>query len=325
MFKAAVVTSLTNDLSSIEIAEFKRRSLKPNEVRVKVEAASVNFPDLLMTEGLYQYKPDIPFTLGMESSGTVIEVGDDVKSFTIDDSVIVSGKTGSFAEEIIAAEDLLRLKPDSLNWEQAASFTVAYLTAYVALVCRGNIESGESLLVHGAAGGVGLAAVDLGMHYGANVIATSASSSKREFLSSYGAHHVLPDSGFKDKVKELTPYNGADIIYDPVGGDVFDESIRCIAWNGRLLVIGFTSGRIPNIGVNMPLIKGFSVVGVRGGEFGRRDPEMGKKNLEEIDKLASEGKLNPHIHKTYSLDNTVDALNELRNRTVIGKVCIKPN
>ena len=325
MFKAAVVTSLTNDLSSIEIAEFKRRSLKPNEVRVKVEAASVNFPDLLMTEGLYQYKPDIPFTLGMESSGTVIEVGDDVKSFTIDDSVIVSGKTGSFAEEIIAAEDLLRLKPDSLNWEQAASFTVAYLTAYVALVCRGNIESGESLLVHGAAGGVGLAAVDLGMHYGANIIATSASSSKREFLSSYGAHHVLPDSGFKDKVKELTPYNGADIIYDPVGGDVFDESIRCIAWNGRLLVIGFTSGRIPSIGANMPLIKGFSVVGVRGGEYGRRDPEMGKKNLEEIDKLASEGKLNPHIHKTYSLDNTVDALNELRNRTVIGKVCIKPN
>ena len=325
MFKAAVVTSLTNDLSSIEIAEFKRRSLKPNEVRVKVEAASVNFPDLLMTEGLYQYKPDIPFTLGMESSGTVIEVGDDVKSFTIDDSVIVSGKTGSFAEEIIAAEDLLRLKPDSLNWEQAASFTVAYLTAYVALVCRGNIERGESLLVHGAAGGVGLAAVDLGMHYGANIIATSASSSKREFLSSYGAHHVLPDSGFKDKVKELTPYNGADIIYDPVGGDVFDESIRCIAWNGRLLVIGFTSGRIPSIGANMPLIKGFSVVGVRGGEYGRRDPEMGKKNLEEIDKLASEGKLNPHIHKTYSLDNTVDALNELRNRTVIGKVCIKPN
>ena len=323
MFKAVVVTSLTNNLSSIEITEFKRRSLKPNELRIEVQAASVNFPDLLMTEGLYQYKPETPFILGMESSGIVIEVGDDVKSFKIDDKVIVGGKTGSFAEEIVATEDLIRIKPDSLNWEQAASFTVAYLTAYVALVCRGNIESGESLLVHGAAGGVGLAAVDLGMHYGAKVIATSASSSKREFLSSYGAHHVLPDSGFKDKVKELTPSNGADIIYDPVGGDVFDESIRCIAWNGRLLVIGFTSGRIPSIGANMPLIKGFSVVGVRGGEYGRRDPEMGKKNLEEIDKLASEGKLNPHIHKTYSLDNTIGALNELRDRTVIGKVCIK--
>ena len=324
MFKAAIVNSLTNDLSSIEVVELKRKSLKPNEVRIKIIAAAVNFPDLLMTEGLYQYKPEPPFTLGMESSGIVIEIGDDVNSFSIDDNVIVGGKTGSFAEEIVVTEDLLRLKPNALNWEQAASFTVAYLTAYVALVCRGNIENGESLLVHGAAGGVGLAAVDLGIHYGAKVIATSASSSKREFLSSYGAHHVLPDSGFKDKVKELTPGNGADIIYDPVGGDVFDESIRCIAWNGRLLVIGFTSGRIPSIGANMPLIKCFSVVGVRGGEYGRRDPEMGKKNLEAIDELASEGKLNPHIHKTYSLESTIDALNELRNRTVIGKVCIKP-
>ena len=250
MFKAAIVNSLTNDLSSIEVVELKRKSLKPNEVRIKIIAAAVNFPDLLMTEGLYQYKPEPPFTLGMESSGIVIEIGDDVKSFSIDDNVIVGGKTGSFAEEIVVTEDLLRLKPNALNWEQAASFTVAYLTAYVALVCRGNIENGESLLVHGAAGGVGLAAVDLGIHYGAKVIATSASSSKREFLSSYGAHHVLPDSGFKDKVKELTPGNGADIIYDPVGGDVFDESIRCIAWNGRLLVIGFTSGRIPSIGAN---------------------------------------------------------------------------
>ena len=176
----------------------------------------------------------------------------------------------------------------------------------------------------GAAGGVGLAAVDLGLHYGAKVIATSTSSTKRDFLSSYGAHYVLPASDFKDKVKEFTNGHGADIIYDPVGGDVFDESVRCIGWNGRLLIIGFTSGRIPSVGVNMPLIKGFSVVGVRGGEYGRRDPEVGRKNLEVIDKLASDEKLNPHIHKTYPLERTIDALNELRNRTVIGKVCIKP-
>ena len=238
--------------------------------------------------------------------------------------MIISGKTGSFAEEIIVYEDSIRIKPESLSWEQAASFTVAYLTAYVALVCRSNIKSAESLLVHGAAGGVGLAAVDLGLHYGAKVIATSASSTKRDFLSSYGAHYVLPASGFKDKVKEFTNGYGADIIYDPVGGDVFDESVRCIGWNGRLLIIGFTSGRIPTVGVNMPLIKGFSVVGVRGGEYGRRDPEMGRKNLEAIDKLASDKKLNPHIHKIYPLERTIDALNELRNRTVIGKVCIKP-
>ena len=324
MYKAVVVNSLSNDFSSIEIVDIERKQLESNEVRIQVKAASVNFPDLLMTEGLYQYKPKTPFILGMESSGIIIEKGNAVSAFSIGDEVIVSGKTGSFAEEIIAAEDLIRIKPKSLNWEQAASFTVAYLTAYVALVCRGNIENGESLLVHGASGGVGLAAVDLGNYFGANVIATSASSKKREFLKTYGAQHVLPDKEFKDKVKELTSGSGADIIYDPVGGDVFDESVRCIGWNGRLLIIGFTSGRIPSVNVNMPLIKGFSVVGVRGGEYGRRDPEKGKKNLESIDKLAISGKLNPHIHKTYSLENVTEALNELRNRTVIGKVCIKP-
>ena len=324
MYKAAVVNSLSNDLDSVEIIELKREALKPNEVRVQIKAASVNFPDLLMTQGLYQYKPEPPFTLGMESSGLIVEIGNNVDSFAIDDEVIVSGKTGSFAEEIIATEDLIRMKPKSLNWEQAASFTVAYLTAYVALVCKGNIQDGETLLVHGAAGGVGLAAVDLGRYFGANVIATSGSSKKREFLSSYGAHHALPDNGFKDKVKELTSGNGADIIYDPVGGDVFDESVRCIGWNGRLLIIGFTSGRIPSINVNMPLIKGFSVVGVRGGEYGRRNPVKGQQNMDAIDQLASSNKLNPHIHNSYSLENTVDAINELKNRTVIGKVCIVP-
>ena len=324
MYKAAVVNSLSNDLNSVEIIELKRETLKPNEVRVQIKAASVNFPDLLMTQGLYQYKPEPPFTLGMESSGLIVEVGNNVDSFAIDDEVIISGKTGSFAEEIIATEDLIRMKPKSLNWEQAASFTVAYLTAYVALVCKGNIKDGETLLVHGAAGGVGLAAVDLGRYFGANVIATSGSSKKREFLSSYGAHHALPDNGFKDKVKELTSGNGADIIYDPVGGDVFDESVRCIGWNGRLLIIGFTSGRIPSINVNMPLIKGFSVVGVRGGEYGRRNPVKGQQNMDAIDQLASSNKLNPHIHNSYSLENTVDAINELKNRTVIGKVCIVP-
>jgi len=324
MYKAAVVNSLTNDLNSLEIIELKREILKPNEVRVQIKAASVNFPDLLMTQGLYQYKPEPPFTLGMESSGLIVEIGNNVDSFAIDDEVIVSGKTGSFAEEIIATEDLIRMKPKSLNWEQAASFTVAYLTAYVALVCKGNIQDGETLLVHGAAGGVGLAAVDLGRYFGANVIATSGSSKKREFLSSYGARHALPDNGFKDKVKELTSGNGADIIYDPVGGDVFDESVRCIGWNGRLLIIGFTSGRIPSINVNMPLIKGFSVVGVRGGEYGRRNPVKGQQNMDAIDQLASSNKLNPHIHNSYSLENTVDAINELKNRTVIGKVCIVP-
>ena len=324
MYKAAIVESLSENFSSVKIVSLERKTLKPNEIRVLIKAASVNFPDLLMISGLYQFKPEFPFVLGMESAGIIIEVGKDVKNFTIDDEVIVGGKTGSFSEEIVVTHEDIRRKPKYLSWEEASAFTVAYLTAYVALICRGNLNPGESLLVHGAAGGVGLAAVDLGNIYGANVIATASSSEKKDFLIGYGAEHVLPAKGFKDKVKELTEGKGADIIYDPVGGDVFDESVRCIAWNGRLLIIGFTSGRIPSIAVNIPLIKGFSVVGVRGGEFGRRNPKKGKENLDAIDNLAKEGKLNPNIYKTYPLENTVDALLELRNRSVIGKVCIKP-
>ncbi|SUZ54431.1 uncharacterized protein METZ01_LOCUS7285 [marine metagenome] len=324
MYKAAIVESLSENFSSVKIVNLERKTLKPNEIRVLIKAASVNFPDLLMISGLYQFKPEFPFVLGMESAGIIIEVGKDVKNFTIEDEVIVGGKTGSFSEEIVVTQEDIRRKPKYLSWEEASAFTVAYLTAYVALICRGNLNSGESLLVHGAAGGVGLAAVDLGNIYGANVIATASSSEKRDFLIGYGVEHVLPVKGFKDRVKELTEGKGADVIYDPVGGDVFDESVRCIAWNGRLLIIGFTSGRIPSISVNIPLIKGFSVVGVRGGEFGRRNPKKGKENLDAIDNLAKEGKLNPNIYKTYPLENTVDALLELRNRSVIGKVCIKP-
>ena len=267
----------------------------------------------------------MPFVLGMESSGVLIEKGQRVNNFEIGDEVIVSSFTGSFSEELCVDHVKVRKKPKGLNWEQASTYTVAYLTAYVALVTKGGLKPGETLLVHGAAGGVGLAAVDIGKFFGANVIAVASSKIKRDFLLSYGADFVLsPEKGFKDHVKKITNDRGADIIYDPVGGDVFDESIRCIAWNGRLLVVGFASGRIPSVPANMPLIKGFSVIGVRAGEYGRRSPEEGKKHFEEIDRLISEGSLKPHIHKIYSLDETIEALKELDERRVIGKVCINP-
>lgn len=325
MFRSVVVNSLSDDFSKISIEELDRQNLNSNEVRVKVYSASVNFPDLLMTKGLYQYKPEVPFTLGMESSGVIIETGKDVKDFNIGDEVIVSAFTGSFSEEIVIVEGKVRKKPLGLTWEQASTYTVAYLTAYVSLITKGGLKSGETLLVHGAAGGVGLAAVDIGRFIGAKVIAVASTQEKRDFLLSYGADFVLsPDKGFKDHVKEITNNIGADVVYDPVGGDVFDESIRCIAWNGRLLVVGFASGRIPSIPANMPLIKGFSVIGVRAGEYGRRSPQEGKEHFSSIDKLISGGSLNPHIHKIYSLDQAVDALRELRDRKVIGKVCVNP-
>ena len=325
MFRSVVVHNLSDDFSNISIENLDRKDLALDEVRVKVNSASVNFPDLLMTAGLYQYKPEIPFTLGMESSGVIVEIGSDIKDFNIDDEVIVSAFTGSFSEELVVPEIKVRKKPFGLNWEQASTYTVAYLTAYVSLITKGDLKPGETLLVHGAAGGVGLAAVDIGKYIGAKVIAVASTQEKRDFLLSYGADFVLsPAKGFKDHVKEITNNLGADVIYDPVGGDVFDESIRCIAWNGRLLVVGFASGRIPSIPVNMPLIKGFSVIGVRAGEYGRRSPQEGREHFAMIDKLISNGSLNPHIHKIYSLDQTIEALKELRDRKVIGKVCINP-
>lgn len=325
MYRSVVVHDLSNNFSNISVETFERKDIQPEEVRIKVKSASVNFPDLLMTAGLYQYKPEVPFVLGMESSGVLIEKGQRVNNFEIGDEVIVSSFTGSFSEELCVDQVKVRKKPKGLNWEQASTYTVAYLTAYVSLITKGGLKPGETLLVHGAAGGVGLAAVDIGKFFGANVIAVASSKIKRDFLLSYGADFVLsPEKGFKDHVKKITNGRGADIIYDPVGGDVFDESIRCIAWNGRLLVVGFASGRIPSVPANMPLIKGFSVIGVRAGEYGRRSPEEGKKHFEEIDRLISEGSLKPHVHKIYSLEETIEALKELDERRVIGKVCINP-
>ena len=325
MYRSVVVHDLSNNFSNISVETFERKDIQPEEVRIKVKSASVNFPDLLMTAGLYQYKPEVPFVLGMESSGVLIEKGQRVNNFEIGDEVIVSSFTGSFSEELCVDQVKVRKKPKGLNWEQASTYTVAYLTAYVSLITKGGLKPGETLLVHGAAGGVGLAAVDIGKFFGANVIAVASSKIKRDFLLSYGADFVLsPEKGFKDHVKKITNDRGADIIYDPVGGDIFDESIRCIAWNGRLLVVGFASGRIPSVPANMPLIKGFSVIGVRAGEYGRRSPEEGKKHFEEIDRLISEGSLKPHIHKKYSLDETIEAVKELDERRVIGKVCINP-
>jgi NADPH2:quinone reductase len=201
------------------------------------------------------------------------------------------------------------------------------MTAYVSLVRRGELQPGENLLVHGATGGVGMAAVQLGQKMGAKVIATGTSENKLKETLNWGAsHYVLTHKeggvSFRQEVKDLTEGKGADVIYDPVGGDVFDESIRCINWGGRILVVGFTSGRIPTAPVNMPLIKGFSIVGVRAGEFGRRDPVKGKENIEAVKKLADEGNLKPHICKTFKLEEAKEAIKFLSERKLVGKVAV---
>jgi NADPH2:quinone reductase len=321
--KAIVCRAIAEDIGTLTLEDIDLPPLGDGQARVRIRAAAVNFPDILTVQGKYQHKPPLPFTPGTEAAGDAIAVGAGVANVKVGDRVIVGG-LGCYAEEMQVPASSLRLIPNGVGYAQAASFTVAYLTAYVALVRRAALQAGEWLLVHGAAGGVGLAAVDLGRHLGAKVIATASSDAKRAFLQDYGADLVLPSSGFREAVKEATGGEGANVIYDPVGGDVFDESTRCIAFDGRIAIIGFTSGRIPRIGVNMPLIKGYSIMGVRAGEYGRKFPEKGRQNLFAIAKLLAEKKIRPHIHARFPLARAADAMRTLERREVIGKVVIEP-
>lgn len=322
--RAMRVHELSDDISVLRLEEVELPPPGPGEVRLDLKACSVNFPDILMVQGKYQFKPALPFSPGMEGAGVVAALGPDVTKLKVGDRVVAGLRIGGFAEAVNISEDACRPIPGKMDFAKAAAYPAAYLTAYVALVCRGRLQSGETLLVHGSTGGVGLAAVEMGKLLGATVIATSASDEKLKVVTQRGADHVVNvNDGFREKVKELTDGRGADVIYDPVGGDIFDESVRCIAWNGRLLIIGFTSGRIPTVSVNMPLIKGFSVVGVRAGEYGRRDPEAGKANIEAVDRLAAEGRIDPYICARFPLERAVDAMRMLQERKVVGKVVIE--
>jgi NADPH2:quinone reductase len=280
----------------------------------------------MQTRGEHQHKPPVPFVPGMELAGEIDAVGEGVTAFRVGDAVAGGGR-GGFAEYAVVPAQGLRRKPDTLTFSQAAGYPVAYLTAYVGLVRCGRTEPGEWVLVHGAAGGVGLAAVDLARILGARVIAASASDEKLAVIEREYAPDALVNvsGGFREKVKAITGGRGADVIYDPVGGDVFDESIRCIAFGGRILSIGFTSGRLPVLPVNIALIKGFSVIGVRAGEYGRQFPEKGRENQEAIWKLAEEGRVNPRVDKEFALSDWRAAFDSLADRKVIGKTIIRPD
>jgi len=337
--RALVVERLAPDYAGCAIRELPMPEPGPGQVRVRVRAAAVNFPDLLQTRGEYQHKPPLPFVGGLELAGEVDALGQGVSEFSPGDPVIASGAgfapgrdvaaagAAGFAEYALAPATGLKRKPTNLSFGQAAGYPVAYLTAYVALVRCARLEAGEWVLAHGAAGGVGLAAVDLARVLGARVIAASASDDKLAVI----AREYAPDAtvnvtgGFREAVKALTDGQGADVIFDPVGGDVFDESIRCIAFGGRLLSVGFTSGRWPTLPVNIALIKAFSVIGVRAGEYGRRYPEKGRENVEAIWRLAEEGKVRPRVDHEYPLADWREAFETLAGRKVVGKTIIRPD
>jgi len=321
---ALVCEAISEDLSGVRFQEIDAPIAEPGEALVRVRAASVNFPDLLMCQGKYQFKPAPPFIPGIDFAGEVAALGEGVAGLSIGQAVMGGARLGGFAAFLAAPAAALDPVPHGWSFAEAAAYPAAALTAYVALVRRGRLTAGETLLVHGAAGGVGLAAVKLGRALGARVIACASSPDKRAFLQALGVEAALPSSGFREAVLAMTDGVGAQVVFDPVGGDVFDESLRVTAFDGRLLVIGFASGRIGIVPSNIPLIKGFSIVGVRAGEYGRRFPERGRENRASILELAQDHRMRPHLHAVLPLAQGVEALKILQSRQAIGKVALEP-
>lgn len=298
--------------------------LGSDQVLIEVKAAGLNFPDLLMIQGKYQTQPELPFVVGGECAGVISAIGKDASRFKVGDKVIAIGGT-AFAEKNAVSEKACYPMPDGLSFEQAAGASVTYFTSYYALKQRANLQAGETLLVMGAGGGVGITAVEIGKMMGARVIAAASSEEKLQLAREMGADESINYSqqSVKDAVKKLTGGRGADVVYDPVGGDYSEEALRATAWNGRFLVIGFASGPIPKIPLNLPLLKGCSVVGVFWGTFTVMEPEVHKQNVAELRALFDEGKLNPVVTDRFELEDYTRAFACLSERRARGKVIIK--
>jgi NADPH2:quinone reductase len=311
--------------SVLQLEEVPRPELGADQVRVRLRAAGVNFPDVMMVAGDYQFQPPLPFVPGLEGAGEVLECAPGVSGFRPGDRVTVKLRPGAFQEEVVVSPALLNPLPAAYDFVAGAALPVAYLTAYHALVQRGRLNAGEVLLVHGAAGGVGLAAVDLGRQLGARVIAVASGEAKRRFLIDYGAEWAIDRvaENFRDEVLRLTDGQGADLVFDPVGGEAFEQSLRCLAWGGRLLVVGFASGRAGELPANYALLKGARVIGLRAGEAGRRNEALGRQLSDAVYRLAGAGRLRPHVSHCLPLAAAADGLRLIIAREAIGKVVLR--
>jgi len=294
-------------------------------VTIAVERAGLNFPDVLLVQGKYQVKPPFPFSPGAEVSGRIISAGAEASGFAPGDRVMATCTTGGFAEEVSVNHLATYKIPDAMSFDAAAALPLTYGTTYHALVDRGALRAGETLLVTGAGGGVGIAAVQLGKALGATVIAAAGSADKLAAAKAAGADHTIDYTSEKlvERVKALTNDAGADVIYDAVGGDVFDAALRSLAWGGRLLIIGFASGRIPEIPANRLLLKSASAVGVYWGAFAARDPAANRRNFERLMELFSEGKIDPKIGGSYAFEDAPQAIEDLMNRKIVGKAIVR--
>ena len=296
------------------------------EVRVRVAAAGVNFPDALIVQKKYQVQPPLPFIPGTEVAGTIDKVGADVRNIAVGDRVIAFVGIGAFAEYVCAPAALVAPIPPGIDDKVAAAFTLTYATSHHALIDRGQLKAGETLLVLGAGGGVGLAAVEIGKVIGARVLAAASSADKLAAARARGADQLIDYSAqdLRDAVKAATDGIGADVVYDPVGGPLTEAAVRSLAWRGRLLVVGFAQGQIPQIPANWLLIKGTSAVGVFWGDFAKREPEANARMLGELFGWLAAGKLRPHVSRTYPLDEVPKALRALLDRTAVGKLVVIP-
>ncbi|SDW38353.1 NADPH:quinone oxidoreductase family protein [Marinobacter mobilis] len=310
---------------SLVIEDIASPEAKGHGVKVRVKAAGLNFPDTLIIQGKYQFKPTMPFSPGGEMAGEVIAVGDKVTRFKVGDRVAGLTGFGAFAEEIVVSENNLLPVPDSMSDEKAAAFTMVYGTSYYALKQRANLQPGETLLVLGASGGVGLAAVELGKAMGARVIAAASTADKLEVAKAAGADELVnyTEEPLKDAVKKLTHGKGVDVIYDPVGGDFTEQALRTMGWNGRHLIVGFAAGDIPQIPANLTLLKGCSVVGVFWGSFTQHEPQANASNMMELMAMYQEGKIDPKISEVFGFEDYASALNALTERRAKGKLVLR--
>ncbi|HDS1734003.1 NADPH:quinone oxidoreductase family protein [Pseudomonas sp. BP8] len=297
---------------------------KKNEVLIDVHAAGVNFPDTLIIEGKYQFQPPLPFSPGGEAAGVIAAVGEKAGAFKVGERVMALTGWGAFAEQVAVPFHNVLPVPDSMDLTTAAAFGMTYGTSMHALRQRAKLQPGETLLVLGASGGVGLAAVEIGKAMGATVIAAASSADKLAVAKAAGADELIDYSkaSLKEEIKRLTGGQGVDVIYDPVGGELFDQAVRGLAWNGRLLVVGFASGTIPQLPVNLALLKGASVVGVFWGAFAQRQPEDNAANFRQLFAWHAEGKLKPLVSQTYPLAEAGAAIERLAQRQAVGKLVV---
>lgn len=322
----AVICKQWGPPEQLVVEEVPTREPGPGEVRIRIHAASVNFPDVLIIQNKYQFKPELPFTPGSEGAGEVISVGAGVTHVKAGDRVLANTGTGSFAQEMIAPAGKVVLMPQGMSFETAAAFTLTYGTSWHAIKDRAAIRPGETMLVLGAAGGVGISAIEIGKALGARVIAAASSDEKLKVCRDHGADETInyETEDLREGIKRTTGGKGPDVIYDPVGGKYAEPAFRSIGWRGRYLVIGFANGQIPALPLNLMLLKGASVVGVFWGDYVRREPQSNAADMQDMMALLAKGVLRPHVSASYPLDQVPQALNDMAARKVTGKVLILP-